>query len=305
MIDLRYHIISIVAVFLALALGILLGSSVVSGPLEARLQDDLRRAREARQSAERQRDEVASRNDALTERLSGEAGAWAVQDRLADRNFLLVGDVSELPDWSDEVLNPLTNAGAAEAGRLLFTERWALEDDTDESALVDAIRLTLPEFADGEQPASNAARVLGENFLTTQGRELLGALADADFLNIQIPADAAWPPPNAVVLALSVAKEEDAPGPPATWVAEFVRAVAAAAPTLAVTNESSGTSLVSELRDIDDLPTSLATFDSAGEEIDPGGLGIVAALVAAADGRGGHYGTSRGRSFVAAVTSED
>jgi len=132
---------------------------------------------------------------------------------------------------------------------------------------------------------------------------MLVALAEADFLNIQISADAAWPPPNAVVLALSAAKQEDADR--SVWVAEFVRAIAAAAPTLAATNESSGTSLVSELRDIDDLPTSLVTFDAAGEETDPGGLGVVAALVAAADGRGGHYGTSQGRSFVAAVTPED
>ncbi len=302
MIDLRYHIISIVAVFLALALGILLGSSVVSGPLEARLQDDLRRAREARQSAERQRDEVASRNDALSERLSGEAGAWAVQNRLADRSFLLVSDAPELPDWSDEVTTPLTNAGATEAGRLLFTERWALEDDSDEDALVRAVRATLSEFDGGEELTSNAARVLGENFLTTQGREMAGALADADFLNIQISSDADWPPPNAVVLALSATREEEAPRTP--WAAEFVRAVAAAAPTLAVTNEPSGTSLVNDVREFDDLPTSLATFDSAGEEIDPGGLGVVAALVAAADGRGGHYGTSQGRTFVAAVTPE-
>ena len=304
MIDFRYHIISIVAVFLALALGILLGSSVVSGPLEARLQDDLRRAREARQSAEGQRDEVASRNEALTARLSGEAGAWAVQNRLADRNFLLVGAASELPDWRDEVMTPLTNAGASEAGRLLFTERWALEDDSDADALVDAVRETLPAFDGGDQPAVNAARVLGESFLTTQGREMLGALADADFLNIQISADNAWPPPSAVVLVLSAAKEEDAPVR-ATWTTEFVRATAASAPTLVVTNEASGTSLVSELRDIDDLPTSLTTFDAAGKEMDPGGLGVVAALVAAADGRGGHYGISQGRSFVAAVTPED
>lgn len=303
MIDLRYHIISIVAVFLALALGILLGSSVVSGPLEARLQDDLHRAREARQSAERQRDEVAARNEALTERLSGDVGAWAVENRLADRNVLLVGDASELPDWSSEVMTPISKAGATEAGRLLFSERWALKDDTDSDVLVEAVRETLPEFDGGEDPASSAARVLGENFLTTQGREMLGALADADFLNVQIETDAAWPPPNAVVLALSAAREEDAEK--SSWVAEFVRAVAAAAPTLAATNESSGPSLVSDLRDIDDLPTSLATFDSAGEEIDPGGLGVIAALVAAADGRGGHYGTSQGRSFVAAVTSEE
>jgi hypothetical protein len=303
LIDLRYHIISIVAVFLALALGILLGSSVVSGPLEARLQDDLRRARDARQSAERQRDEVASRSDALTERLSGEAGTWAVQDRLADRGVLLVGDASELPDWTDEVMTPLTNAGVTEAGRLLFTERWALEDDTDGDDLVDAVQTTLGEFDGGDDPASNAARVLGENVLTAQGREMLNALADADFLNIQIADDAAWPPPNAVVVALSAARDEDAE--PSPWIAEYVRAAAADAPTLAATNGSSGTSLVSELRDIDDLPASLATFDSAGEEIDPGGIGVVAALVAAADGRGGHYGTAQGRSFVPAVTPED
>jgi hypothetical protein len=302
LIDLRYHIISIVAVFLALALGILLGSSVVSGPLEARLQDDLRRAREARQSAEGERDEVASRNDALTERLSGEAGAWAVQNRLADRGFLLIGDAPDLPGWSEEVTTPLTSAGATEAGRVLFTERWALEDDDDSDALVDAVRETQPDFDAGEDPASGAARVLGESLLTAGGQEMLTALADADFLIVQVAADDVWPPPNAVVLALSAARAENAPEMP--WAAEFVRSASAAAPTLVATNDPSAPSLVSDLNEIDDLPTSLATFDSAGEEIDPGGLGVVAALVAAADGRGGHYGTSQGRSFVAAVTPE-
>lgn len=73
MIDFRYHAVSIVAVFTALAIGLLLGASLnetgvgienVRGTLERSLKDDLKKAQADRRSAQ---DAVSNRDDFLAE----------------------------------------------------------------------------------------------------------------------------------------------------------------------------------------------------------------------------------------------
>ena len=63
MISMRYHIVSLAAVFLALALGIVLGASKLSSPLLNDLRSD-------NADLSSQQDELSSTNDELTARVS-------------------------------------------------------------------------------------------------------------------------------------------------------------------------------------------------------------------------------------------
>jgi Copper transport outer membrane protein, MctB len=110
-IDFRYHLVSIVAVFLALAIGIVLGSTELQGPTynlldrtTAKLQAELNQV-------------SGQRNTAQAQAQVGEAYAQAVEpavlhDLLAGQRLLIVTE----PGASASVVAGITNAATADAG---------------------------------------------------------------------------------------------------------------------------------------------------------------------------------------------
>lgn len=301
MITLRYHIVSVVAVFLALGLGILLGSSVVSGPLEARLHADLERAIDARGTAQREAREVGDEITALRRRLAEETGPWSVFGRLDGESVVFVVDAPDLPRWGDHVVDSIVGAGATSSGTVLLGDRFALEQPDDSDDLIAAVRESLPTFEPSEDVASSALDVLGEQFLSPTGSTLIDSMVRAGFVTVEGRPDGAWPPPGSSILFLSVVNRREIP----PWRLAFARSVAADQATLVVTDGVELKSVVTELRRTDDLPTTLATFDAATEDTDPGGLGLTAAMLAAIEARGGHFGTERGRQFVPPPTQQE
>jgi hypothetical protein len=295
LIDLRYHIISIVAVFLALGLGILLGSSFVSGPLAARLESDLARAREARDRAERTSGQATEELAALRERLAEEAGPWALAGRLLDRPVVTVAVGGELPNFSDHVLDAMNSSGARPSGTIVLSDR--LNEPASEERLVETVRSVVAEFDPGEDAAVSALTLLGSTILRPEGIRLLDELAGAGFLNVRSRPAGAWPPAEAAFVVMSPSSP-DGESRAFDAGAAFARALAQAAPVLAVSDRPDGASVVTDLRTQDDLPADLSTFDSATDEADPAGIGVAAAMLAATEGRGGHFGAGRGLSFV-------
>jgi hypothetical protein len=304
LISLRSHIVSIVAVFLALGLGIVLGSSVVSTPLESRLNDDLRRYKDQRDEAVGTADELRSENDVLRRRLSSQVAPWAVHDRLSEVPIVVVSEASPAPDWRKHVVDAVASAGAQPQGSILLTERWRFDAPEDEAELLDAMRSVTPTFVATDEDGglgSAALGLLGERFLEPTGRALIEVLEREGFLTVQGRGDDDGPPPGSVVAVLSpaVAEQSEETDGPSEPMLEFARRVADVTPTLVATNDHTQPSAVSILRDASGLPDRLATFDSATEDGDPGGVGVVAAFEAAVEGRGGHFGAERGRAFVA------
>ena len=78
MIDFRYHLVSITAVLLALAIGIVTGSGFLGGPLLRRLEKEVRSVRETNAERRAEVDELARRLD------SSEAALLAVEPSLVD-----------------------------------------------------------------------------------------------------------------------------------------------------------------------------------------------------------------------------
>ncbi len=297
MIDLRYHIVSIMAVFLALGTGILLGSALVSSPLEAQLHDDLTKARNDRRKAQTETSALKDENDLLTDRLGSEVAPWAVQNRLDGASVVLVIDGPEPLDWREHVLDSLVAAGATTQGTISLTAAWALEKTEERTELITAIQTVVPGFEPGEDLAESALELLGESFVTAQGRALIDELASAGFLLLQGPRDEQWPGIDTTVVVLSGSRTGESE--PIPGGSSFARSVAERAPTLVATDDPEGSSLVGMLRSDGDTPERLATFDSATNADDPGGIGVTAAVLAAIEGRGAHFGAARGLSFVA------
>ncbi|MFP3907119.1 MAG: copper transporter [Acidimicrobiales bacterium] len=166
MINLRYHIVSITAVFLALGIGVTLGSTMIQrytiDTLEGRL-DEL--------------DDEVSRTDEENATLRGELDE---RDELADElteqgRVLFGGHLSEVPvlmlsvqgtsdDLVDQASASLQASGAEVSGTLVFTTRW--EDLSSEEIA------ELSEVVDRQLSTATAARALVL-------RELADELVDA------------------------------------------------------------------------------------------------------------------------------
>lgn len=120
MISMRYHIISLAAVFLALALGIVLGATKINSPLLAGLQGDNSQLSD-------QRDDLAAQNDTLTARIGTDTkfasaiGPLSVRGTLPGTSVVLITTDTADPADRDGVLSLLSHAGAVVSGQLQVT----------------------------------------------------------------------------------------------------------------------------------------------------------------------------------------
>ncbi len=148
MISMRYHIVSIAAVFLALALGIVLGATKISSPLLSGLQGD-----NAELTA--QHDELSSENGALSDRVTGDEkfaeaiGPLTVRGTLPNTSVVLITTADADPADRDAVLSLLARAGATVSAQVQLTEAFTDPARADELRSLAAQTLptgvTLPE----------------------------------------------------------------------------------------------------------------------------------------------------------------
>jgi hypothetical protein len=220
-IDFRYHLVSLIAVFLAVALGIVIGTTQLNGPLTdnlqgqvTALQDDKRSLEDQTQGLQTQLDDVGVFEEAV--------GPTLVKDSLTGRSvvFVVAGQVDA------EVVEGLTAlvgaAGASVNGTIRLTDTYAAAstDSTVESYLAGPglpVTVTLPETDDvGEQVASVLAQVLmvpgpgdvGVAPTQTDATTVLAGLEELDVLSQDsssvVPAD------FAVLIAPGTVSGEDA-----------------------------------------------------------------------------------------------
>ncbi len=190
MIDFRYHVVSLIAVFIALAIGIVLGA----GPLRGQLSDTL----------EGQVAELAAERTALRDQVQHNERRAEAKDGLIDllstpsTEGLLQGiDVAvvQLPDGdgklAEELVSSLTGAGAENVTRVEVLQTW---EDVDGGDRADVVASIAAELGTTATPAAVLAAVLGgtQSFRTD---EEVGAattrLELADLISVQTSGDSA------------------------------------------------------------------------------------------------------------------
>lgn len=147
----RYHVVSLTAVFLALAVGVVLGSTSISGRLLSGLSSD-------REELGRQVSDLQEQRNALRAQLADSDGfALAVAPRvvretLRDRSVVLLSTADADPADRDALAVLLAQAGAALTGEVQLTEEFT---DTARSAQLGELSarllpagVTLPTTAD-------------------------------------------------------------------------------------------------------------------------------------------------------------
>ena len=188
MISLRYHIVSLVAVFLALALGIVVGSTVLQEGTVSVLRATSDRVRE-------ESDRNSRENVALNQEVSRLQSFGAtvlpdlVRDRLKGRSVVLVDTDKVDSGMRDSVRKVLEDAGAEVDGQITFAdERLALGGDADRTAMARllAVDAAAPEALRGELVKRLAERLATPSAMpqddSQRTSDMLTGLQDADFL---------------------------------------------------------------------------------------------------------------------------
>ena len=288
MISFRYHIVTITAVFLALALGFVLGAAI--RPTEQAVKSNVDRL--TGEVSEKRAQIVDLRNQLQqTNGVVKNLSTRVVRGALIGRQVVYMDD-GNAKSWQGRVRKAMSDATAKDVGTLTVTAKWMDPKSADDLNAIAA--------AGGIERGGDTGRAvigaLGDRLGGPEGAELVSALAKGGFLKTDAKIEGAWPPQGAVVVTLTAGLPT---AEPALMAAAFARASAKVTPTLVVSGTAQDPGAVAALRDEAGGLPRLATFDSVG--VDPAGAGSVLALSAAIDGRGGDFGLATGLPFLPPV----
>jgi len=314
MVDFRYHLVSILAVFLALAVGIVLGTTTIDDAVVA----DLRGRVEGLTKSER---DNRARNDELSKRV--EAGddfarellPMVLAGRLTGERVVIVTVPGGQKSTRDGLVRVIEQADGIVAGRLQIHDKLA---DPAAAAEIDDLmsdKDILPpglELPSGS-PVQRAAAVLAAVLATTQtdngggaatptakptpdtqATTVLAAFREAGLVRIEgaAPAEASMfivvapPPPPAA------SEAEDAKVRASTEVVAALAAKSRAVVVAAPRGGAESNGLLSSIRRDPALASDVSSVDGADTTV--GQIATVLALVERARGGFGHYGTGPG-----------
>jgi hypothetical protein len=302
LINLRYHIVSLVAVFLALALGMVVGSTVLNegtAQVQRSMSEFLRRQSQQTQAENGTlRAQVGHFKDFGSAVLTGLVGG-----KLQGRSIVLL-DTDRVDDGTrSKVEEALRAAGATVSGRITFaTDRLALTADGDRTRLSelldlpggdpDALRAALIERLSGRLsvparlPQNDASRP--QDMIT--GLQDAKFLADTDLPRHVTDGGEAFPKAGSLFVIIGPTDGSTALDPKAFLVPLADRLSARTmAPVAGVESETGVSSWVVALRGDKDATDRVSTVDDVDAVY--GQVALVDALAGQlANQAAGHYG---------------
>ena len=182
MVNFRFHLVSLTAVFLALAAGITIGAGVVDratvDQIERRLSDVDARRQETNQENEQLRSDLSRWRD-----FGSELGDRPVQGRLNGVTVFAIATTGVDRAHLDALRTSITAAGATLDGTMLFTGKWALEGDEDVEQLAGV--LDLPPTSEPGDLRSTAVAAITRAWTNGDGGPLVAALVERGFLEFE------------------------------------------------------------------------------------------------------------------------
>lgn len=304
MIDFRYHLVSIISIFLALAVGIVLGA----GPLQANLGNQLGEQVAALRTEKQALNDKLTTNQKLVD--ASDEYATAVQERivrgrLTGHRVVVVAMPSADTTIVRNIESVVGQSGAALTSTLSLSQDWfdpSLSSDRATAAHQAAAALGLGSTASGDAMLVEVLTDLAVS--TTAGptspkrTAALKVLLDGNLLDSTVtdlpPADVA------VVVSGDYAGTEAAVGQRSDAVRALVTALAASSKatvvaggeTLAAAGQPATSNAVQAVREKSDTAAAVATVDHAGAG--NGATLVELAVEGALDQRIGHYGVAAG-----------
>jgi len=312
-INFRYHLVSLVAVFLALGIGVIMGTAVIDSAVVDRLenqQEGLERdISSVRDENGRLRDELGALRDA-NEQLAQEGSQRLLDGALTGAPVLVIGVRGVHPEGFDDLTSIIQTADADYQGTLWLTDRFVLDDEDERRDLAGLLGFS-PEANAGSLRSAALTRLAG---LLRQGLpagppaegedptpDLVTNLREAGFVDVEGLADDATPvlaPGTRVVIVSG----EGAEVPDSDLALPLVRSLVrprttlSPVPVLAVDatrpTTAEGETWLRAIRDDEALSAAVATVDNIDEFA--GRLAAVLAVQDLGDERVGHYGRAEG-----------
>jgi len=134
MVNFRFHLISLIAVFCALGLGILVGSTVVDQSIVDRLDREIRTARRDTAAVKTENERLADAA-ARGEEFARRSAAYTLGDRLAGVPVVVVAEAGVDGRVPSELVAALRSAGAEVPGTIWLEGAWRLDGDDEVAAL--------------------------------------------------------------------------------------------------------------------------------------------------------------------------
>lgn len=151
MISFRFHLVSIVAVFLGIAIGVVVGSTFVDRAIVDGLQDRIDTVEENLDQRRAENDQLQSENGRLADALAA-ATPFAVSGRLDGQAVLVLAVRGVDEDTVDRLVELARQAGAEAPGILWVEPSWALADRDEAAQLAELAGIA------GRDPARTRSR---------------------------------------------------------------------------------------------------------------------------------------------------
>ena len=304
MINFRFHLVSLIAVFLAMGLGILVGSTVVDQVIVDRLDREIsnvsHESNQLKSENSALRDQVAKLNDFLRK-----SSAYAVKQRLNGVPVAIVAERGIDAGAVNNVLAAVRAAGGEVPGVLWLTDKWRLDSTKDLHALQRAAHVS------GNVAASRLAalRALGTRIARSarvpqRRRDVIEPLRSAGFLDFSDGKRsdlAAFPTRPARVLLLTGTDSHLTATETMVGLTQSLLAIDAPTVLGEVYDDKGGGinapkrgAALEPVRGDPALAKLVTTLDDA--ELPQGALTAVISLDQVADGTIGHYGYGEGAS---------
>ena len=309
MIDFRYHLVSIVSIFLALAVGIVLGAGPLQGEIGATLQDEVAGLRDDKTQLNEQLDAAQAGTEARDGYIAA-ANPRVLAGALGSRAVAVV----VLPGaaaLTESTVASLEAAGGRVSSTTTVAEDWVATNEattTTRDAVVTRVAtaagVDLADTSDLAPRDALLASLLARSDADpsvaaldpAEARQGQPALAEAGRVTVDLPDGAYERAALVVVLSAAVTQgEQDTwEGTAGAWVDLGVAFAGRSGGTLlaAATSSGDGVSVVATLRADGAAAAEVSTVDDADDPM--GQASIVHGLVGQADGTVGQYGLGPG-----------
>lgn len=309
MVDFRYHLISLIAVILALALGILAGSGFLGGPILERLRTEVSDLADTNGEL---RNEINEQDDqiAAAETFARAIAPFVTDGLLAGEEVVFVQFAESDGRLIDGVREELIGAGAEIVAEITLTPKLALNS----APFRDELSLVVGSAAgDRKEILEDAALLLGQRMTaaaadpsqpdTPSGgvalqrlETLIQDLERAEFIDTSRAEEGRLVPAGAMFVAVGGADGRP-PFDTTTFVTAFVESLTERGATaMAIENQASMWGLVAAVRADIEARARVATVDNGETTI--GRIAVVLGLDRANEGIVGHYGIGPQRTAI-------
>lgn len=308
MVDFRYHLVSIIAVFLALGLGILMGTAVLNDALVDSLKKDIETLGERVDARQAEIEELDRRVDAANA-FANEAAPRLTSGALQGRTVVVVQFEGTNGDMVGAIHDSIADAGGEVVTTFVLSDRFALGDpiERDQLALIVDSAAARPADIRVDAGAALGARLAAaaaeaetsqrpQDVAQERLQDMLRQLEDAQFVAVDAPEEGPLVPSNSVFLVLGGSGDEAPYDPTSLATALAAELARRGAPTLVGEPANSTWGLVTAVRDDPEAGAESATVDQA--DTIEGRVAVVLGLERAFQGTTDHYGVGPGATQV-------